>query len=485
MEKSANETVIIVHGTWAAPDPAERKWYQPNDERPCGEPFIDKLDAALKARGSSARCWAHCGPENPAFHWSGENSWIDRTLAASALADYVAKLRTEGWHCHIVAHSHGGNVLVEALPHIMTSLDSQKPQAKLVTLGTPFLDTTSPILQRIKTRIRLLQFVSWISFASVIAFATNDVRSNWKELRWNELNSDHILFGLAAVFLLAIFFGRMRRSRDERGIDDASQTQPKVLAVGSPYDEAWQILYHLRRMENPIAIKSNFFGYLFSSVRSTISQGKTVARIHGAKSFRDLGIFAKLALVLIYLSILPAAGIVFLLQSWIPYRYLSAIFAVLLFLLVLASSAFFGETFFSAFWSPFRWCFRRAGSLASIFPSVATYGVRSAGWPVLLKMIMGLESYRFKIPEVEQQPGYVTYEDMPIGAQLRALDKRNAWIAGHLGDITETFARLAVTAADITSLLKSVEKDETLVHAAYYTDEECIARIAEWIAKEA
>jgi hypothetical protein len=228
MEKSAKETVIIVHGTWAAPDPDERRWYLPNDDRPCGLPFIDNLDAALAARGSSARCWAHCDPEHPAFHWSGENSWIDRTLAASALADYVAKLRTEGWHCHIVAHSHGGNVLIEALPHIMTSLDSQQPQARLVTLGTPFLDTTSPILQRIKTRTRILRLVSWISFAAVIAYASNDVRSNWKDLRWNELNSDHILFGLAAVFLFAIFFGRMRRGRDESG--DASQTQPKVLA---------------------------------------------------------------------------------------------------------------------------------------------------------------------------------------------------------------------------------------------------------------
>jgi hypothetical protein len=37
----------------------------------------------------------------------------------------------------------------------------------------------------------------------------------------------------------------------------------------------------------------------------------------------------------------------------------------------------------------------------------------------------------------------------------------------------------------MTSLLKSVERDETLVHAAYYTDEECIARIADWIAREA
>jgi len=157
MEKSANETVIVVHGTWAAPDPAERKWYQPIDERPCGEPFIARLDAALQARGSSARCWAHCGPGNPAFHWSGENNWIDRTLAAAALADYVAKLRGEGWHCHIVAHSHGGNVLVEALPHLATTLDSEKPQrnAIFVMPSAARLGSASSLRQLARRRSRI------------------------------------------------------------------------------------------------------------------------------------------------------------------------------------------------------------------------------------------------------------------------------------------------------------------------------------------
>ena len=446
MEKSANETVIIVHGTWAAPDPVERRWYQPIDERPCGEPFTARLDAAL---------------------------------AASALADYVAKLRTEGWHCHIVAHSHGGNVLAETLPRIMTALESKKPQAKLVTLGTPFLDTMSPILERTKTRLKLLQVVSWIGFASLMALALY-----FLHLTLSDPTSQYItvefLFGFAGVFLLAILFGRMRR----RTIDNASQPQPKLLAIGSPYDEAWQILHHLGRMENPIAIESNVLVYLFSSLRSAISQGKTVARIHGAKSFRDLGIFSRLAVVSVYLLGLAAAFVAFALSGWIPFLYTFATLAPLLFVLILVFTAFFGETFFSAFLSPYRWCFRQAGSLASIFPALATYGVRYSGWSVLLKMIMGLESYRFKIPVIEQQPGYVTYEDMPAGAQLRALDRRNAWIAGHLGDITQTFSKLAVTAADVTSLLKAVEKDQTLVHAAYYTDEECIARIADWIARE-
>jgi len=146
MEEPPKETVIIVHGTWAAPDPAKRRWYLPVDDRPGDEAFTAKLDAALQERGSPARCWAHCTDGNPFFQWSGENSWIARTQAAAELGNYVLKLRDEGWCCHIVAHSHGGNVVLDALPQITTALPSNAPLGKIVTLGIPFIDTMAPIL---------------------------------------------------------------------------------------------------------------------------------------------------------------------------------------------------------------------------------------------------------------------------------------------------------------------------------------------------
>ena len=110
------------------------------------------------------------------------------------------------------------------------------------------------------------------------------------------------------------------------------------------------------------------------------------------------------------------------------------------------------------------------------------------GWPVLLNIAMGLDGYRFKTPLIEQQHpspipnNFVKYEDMSKGAERRAMVRRSAWVARHLEDVSQTFAKLAVTATDITSLLRKVEEDQTLVHAAYYTDDECIARIADWIA---
>src|SRR5512139_799776 len=174
MAGPSKETVIIVHGTWAAPDQARRRWYQPVDGVSAAEGFVSKLDAALQKRGSPARCWAHCTKGDPIFQWSGDNSWIARTRAASALGDYVAKLRTEGWSCHIIAHSHGGNVVAEALPQIIAPAGSGRD--RIVTLGTPFIDTMSQILESARRRQRniysiiamvLLWFIGSSSFFGI------------------------------------------------------------------------------------------------------------------------------------------------------------------------------------------------------------------------------------------------------------------------------------------------------------------------------
>jgi hypothetical protein len=156
-------------------------------------------------------------------------------------------------------------------------------------------------------------------------------------------------------------------------------------------------------------------------------------------------------------------------------------------LLVLSLALFLEEGFLTAFLSPVRWCARLAGSLIRVGPAFGTYMVRRWSWPVLLRAAMGLEGYPFEPPAIRQYPNnvpetLVKYENMPTGAEGRALDKRNAWISCFLGDVSQTFSKIAVTGADITSLLHTVEAELSLVHAAYYTDDECIDQIAEWIA---
>jgi hypothetical protein len=70
------------------------------------------------------------------------------------------------------------------------------------------------------------------------------------------------------------------------------------------------------------------------------------------------------------------------------------------------------------------------------------------------------------------------YEDLSKAAEQRALGKRTGWLERNFGEVTKTFSQVVVTAADLSSLLRKVETDLSLVHAAYYTDDECINRIA-------
>ena len=501
-----------MHGTWAAPDLAKRRWYQPVDGVPATEGFVSKLDAALQKRGSPARCWAHCTGGNEIFHWSGDNSWIARTLAASMLGEYVAKLRKEGWRCHIVAHSHGGNVVVEALPEIMSVPDPNKPLGKIVTLGTPFMDTMSPIIKRARRARRILNIVSWMGFATVMAglalFIYLSVAMSGETVveYFSYWRHDLVLliFFLPIMLLVLQWLGRTSQT----GQGYLAQAQPPFLAIGSLMDEAWQILHHTRTIQNPLAVSSNLLSYLFSCLRSNISQNAQVARIRGAKSYRDIGTVAKLVMAITHLvTFVVVLFIGFLLLDffsgefhefdWMSENFkshptLTAFLASAFYLTVILAFVLFltkllGETFYSAFLSPFRWCKLHAASLGSIVPEVVTYVVRDQGWSVLQAMAMGLEGYRFEVPFIEQHPSYapqnfVKYENMPTGAEQHALDKRSAWVARHLGDVSQTFSKLAVTAADLTALLRTVEEDQTLVHAAYYTDDECIARIADWIA---
>jgi Alpha/beta hydrolase of unknown function (DUF900) len=526
MEASAKETIIIVHGTWAAPKAGARRWYEPVGGGPAAEGFVSKLDAALQKRGSSARCWAHCSQGNQIFHWSGDNSWIARTRAASALADYVAKLRNDGWRCHIVAHSHGGNVVVEALEQIITAPSSNKAGIKFVTLGTPFIDTTSPILRSAKSRYRILNLASWGAFALLVLlliswllgyFDVSTHLATWFFLNCLALLSEGICenidiqlrvfifplhgappwVGLTILSLILLFlvFRRIKRHSDLPGFGastgGAAQAEPQLLVMGSLVDEAWQILHHMRSMPDQLAVRLNVFVYLWSSLRSSALQSGEVARIHGARSFRDLAMTAKVVMLVIYLFcffVFSVSIAMIITEPMDKFTFLTfGLLIVTFFVVLLVFTTVFGESFFSAFLSPFRWSAQRLGSFASLFPAIGTYVVRRMGWSVLLAMTMGLEGYRFAMPAIEQFPknvpeSFVKYENIPTGAEQRALSMRSAWVARHLGDVSQTFSRMAVTAADISLLLQTVEEDQTLVHAAYYTYDECIDRIADWIA---
>ncbi|RXH16892.1 hypothetical protein [Bradyrhizobium guangzhouense] len=586
MPKLSKETVIIVHGTWAAPaEDHKNQWYQP------GTGFVAKLDAALQRRGSLARCWAHCQNGEQIFHWSGENSWIARSEAASALTNYVARIRADGWRCHIVAHSHGGNIVADALPQIFSAEEPGQPWSKVVTLGTPFIDTTSPIAEKLEWRQRNMNAIFVILFAllvyqlydlanayavvyetfgkyySIIIVAWALVvyaiffyrawRLQWRRWQrskikyWVLESSFWIIAGCiffllydAAIWLFEIILwspkdvpyflkqlllghliyignramgnmallvvlipvlliaDRVRRKLGRKGLsgvwsmlDDSTQERPALFAISSRVDEAWQILFHLRNSSSPLTIRRPL-AHIASSVGANLWQSGAVARIFGARSYSDLRPAAKFAtasaqLLAVFILIYLVGDYYWRGHGQLPKSSFNLlnynIMLPFIGFLILSFAMTLSESVVSVSFSPLRWLFRFAGALGAVPREIGMLLVRAKGWPMLMKIAMGLDGYLFSIPPVEQFPRniaekLVKYESMPKGAEERALERRSAWVARHLGSVSETFSKLAVTAADLTALLRTVEEDQSLVHAAYYTDEECISRIADWIA---
>jgi hypothetical protein len=214
IDTPSRETIIIVHGTWAAPEEGKTKWYQP-DGGSKNETFTTKLDTALAQRGSPARCWAHCGDGQSIFTWTGENSWIGRTRASGAPAAYVSKLQEQGWRCHILGHSHGGNVIADALPEITASarIGGREP-GRIAILGTPFIDTMSTLVQKRAERALNTEVLSWIIYTFVMRFAAYHALKNIYEIGleasladW-QFTSFLIMFGLAVVWPIALSFRR-------------------------------------------------------------------------------------------------------------------------------------------------------------------------------------------------------------------------------------------------------------------------------------
>src|SRR5437016_5027884 len=105
------EPVIVVHGTFAGRVPNSpalpRKWW----ER--GGSFCERLDDHLRSHGSNARCWSHIVDGQSEYSWSGKNEETARQTASKSLRAHLETLEqdTEISRFHIVAHSHGGNVV--------------------------------------------------------------------------------------------------------------------------------------------------------------------------------------------------------------------------------------------------------------------------------------------------------------------------------------------------------------------------------------
>lgn len=232
------ERVILIHGTFAGHRGRERpKWWEGHSA------FAAALSAEI-------------GPGfeiDDGFAWGegGANSEVARRRGADDLLRYLGELEQRG-DCsayHLVAHSHGGNVVWQALG---LAAAANKPLAKLgswTTVGTPFL-TFAPMRWPLTRLLLLLCFILTSPFvvASVSALASEPAML-WRETGQGALSLLYALtgmFGLAALMtlgaILAHFVVVARRTIDERKRLSAERFTDRWLGIWHDDDEARALL---------------------------------------------------------------------------------------------------------------------------------------------------------------------------------------------------------------------------------------------------
>jgi hypothetical protein len=522
------ETVILVHGTWAAPVEGTQQWYERISVPTAEKSFAAKLNAALEQHGSGARCWKHCHQDEKIFSWLGANNWIERTRAAARLGRYVRSLREEGWTCHIVAHSHGGNVVAEAVPAILRS-GPRGGRGKVVTLGTPFIDTASVVHRRqvarerrinIATLLALTLFVlllalplafllhdRFVVYDSRIAEAFNRGLEVYKTV--TGYNISIYLPAMLCVFYVVIAYALVRRFMEERkhALQYGSRgwltfweqttkrgVRPEILSINSNRDEAWQILNHLSTLRDPVKPRPGLIGFVRQSRLAYKDQEVQIAKINGRAIFEEMSVFDRTVFAGIYLwSVLGFMGYYLCGRIGIvdavplPIVVASAGFTFMAFVMVWILMSGGRTSVISKLAAPLAVLPRIIGSLTVVPSAILTYIVRCRLWPMTTAAALGTEGYSYGLPSVKMQlalapSGMVQYESLPDDVVNRALARRNAWAIRHFGGASETFAKDVLSAAEIKQLLEKILGDLSLVHAAYYTDDGCVDRIARWIA---
>lgn len=213
---------MTVHGT----NDAERsdegaRWWQRSST------FTTRLAEELARLGLTA---ADIIP----VHWSGANSDFDRLLGAAKLAAEIARQERSGVPYAIIAHSHGGNVAMEALGRTRRS----RNLAGVVSFGTPFFSRS---LKTVPFLIALFKLILGIVIAPIMLWYLAEILPTDSN---KKIESVILCGGLFVAAMLSLRAGyrdlrhnQLARARMRRGIDPR-----RWLVIHSPRDEAMRLL---------------------------------------------------------------------------------------------------------------------------------------------------------------------------------------------------------------------------------------------------
>lgn len=157
---TARRVTLVIHGTFAAGE----QWWRLGEGGAIT--FADRLEAALAARGVVGTVWRPALEHDlgyAEFSWSGRNRHAERRRGGRSMAEALSVLaaRSGATPAHplrvdIVAHSHGGNVVLEALRWLPANV----APGVVVLLGTPLIAR--------RPALRLVRLLLAVGLAAVL-----------------------------------------------------------------------------------------------------------------------------------------------------------------------------------------------------------------------------------------------------------------------------------------------------------------------------
>jgi pimeloyl-ACP methyl ester carboxylesterase len=164
---------FIVHGTFAK----DESWWRLGNE--FDQTFADELEVALSSKGISETVWKPAldsGFTYDDFSWSGANRHRDRVTGAKDIAANLERLgeqlgvsEASPLTVNFVAHSHGGNVVLEILRRLPRNIQV----GRVALLGTPLI-SFRPTLRQLRLPIALiLLFILLTTVSLAVVQLTN------------------------------------------------------------------------------------------------------------------------------------------------------------------------------------------------------------------------------------------------------------------------------------------------------------------------
>src|SRR5262245_10307238 len=131
-----NHYVLVIHGTWNPAVAGSKTWHQLDPSNP--QNFCHRLNESLHGLGMGRPVWAHPHPEKKELHfsWTGDNTHEARVKAADDLVKLLVEIEKLDLaaRVHLVAHSHGCNVVTAAvqryLAHLRATADAIVEKAR-------------------------------------------------------------------------------------------------------------------------------------------------------------------------------------------------------------------------------------------------------------------------------------------------------------------------------------------------------------------